>query len=69
MMDGFLVVSVFSWKGTWHATADRVLPAPDRKYAPRRRVWSMTVEADRPISEYEAVAAAAEALAEIARQG
>lgn len=68
-MEGQLIVRVFEWKGSWHATADRVLPAPDRKYAPRRRVWSVTVEAQKPLSEYEAVAFCAEALAEIARQG
>jgi hypothetical protein len=68
-MDGFLIIRVFSWKGRWHAVADRVLPATDRKHAVRRRVWSLSVESEDDISEYEAVAFAAEALTALAQQG
>lgn len=68
-MDHFLVVRVFDWKGAHHAVADRVFPTPGSRVARRQRVWSVSIEGQAPLTEYEAVAYAAEALAEVARQG
>jgi hypothetical protein len=68
-MNHFLVVKVFDWKGTWHATADRVLPTDGTRVARRQRVWSISIEGAAPLTEFEAVSLAAEALSEVARQG
>lgn len=54
-MDDSLMLRVFDWQGNLHVTVDRVQPHRGRKYAPRDRVWSSSVQLQESPSEWAAM--------------